>query len=802
MKVSMFGDWGSVRIGIFRIVSASVALVAGLLCIRPTTFSMPNGDLDSSWMESAVYAVNKGLVFGSEFVFTAGPLSSLYHRLYPHGQAPLIILLGVAWVAVMGVGFYKILVHRIDSEPRLASRLFCLAVLAAASLATVLRDSAATFIAFVVAMLFTWGAAGNVFMVSGVIVSAALALAKFSIFPFALPAFVITDVVSLVRRQLPYKTALFIVSMWILYVVAGQPFAAFPEYIRSSMEVSAAYTAAMSSQGFAGEWAAWIVCAILALATFIGVEYARHETGWAERFASVARVALVFGYLFVAFKAGFVRHDGHSLTAWTALVLASPILLLSARQSATRSSLLGLTAGVSLAGLLLITHGILASWRFVAPQEIALRTFQEVRSVAGFVLRPRFWVDYKEAQFAKAERRVASMMPLPVIKGAVDIIPSRQGALIAAGLDFVPRPTVQEYTTYSQALIDRNRQFYLSDRAPASILFAPSSIDGRHPASAEGTLWPLFLMMYKPGRRVGDLLLLEKRHHPIAQIIKQPVAVQASLGERIEVPSTGTPLFVTFDIRYTVLGRLSELLFKAPQLKLRATYSNGATEEFRLIPAMARAGEILVPTIRTSSAFYQLATGQDALARLQRPMAFEITADNGRWAYKENVGATFAEVDVGLLAKSREGGENASQSRADEFSGIDRLADANVMAPPMLERAQEGMFAHAPSRVYADVVGGSVITLGFGIRDGAWQQGDVKGVCFRAVTDAGTALLDRCLDPKAVDEDRGPQIAKVVIPNGVSQLVLMTDCIQAACNWAWSYWSRFDLASSRPANPR
>ena len=64
---------------------------------------------------------------------------------------------------------------------------------------------------------------------------------------------------------------------------------------------------------------------------------------------------------------------------------------------------------------------------------------------------------------------------LPRLEGAVDIIPSKQSLLIAHGLDYRPRFTVQEYTTYTDVLIERNRAFFRGALAPANLI--PAGLD-------------------------------------------------------------------------------------------------------------------------------------------------------------------------------------------------------------------------------------------------------------------------------------------------------------------------------------
>jgi hypothetical protein len=218
------------------------------------------------------------------------------------------------------------------------------------------------------------------------------------------------------------------------------------------------------------------------------------------------------------------------------------------------------------------------------------------------------------------------------------------------------------------------------------VFFAPGSIDGRHPASAEGALWPLFLQRYEPFGRSNDLLLLRKRAQPLSDLLGAPIGRHAGLGERIDVPASTAPLFVKIDVQFNLLGRLAEQLLKPPSIMLRAFYAEGS----------------------------------------------------------------------------------------------------------------EGLFAHAPSELTLAVGSSASVEIGFGLRNSAWQgDHNSRDVCFLVVGDTAELLFSRCLNPKVVASDRGPQSTNVKIPAGTREVKFRTFCIEN-CNWAWSYWSKADLAAAAP----
>ena len=149
---------------------------------------------------------------------------------------------------------------------------------------------------------------------------------------------------------------------------------------------------------------------------------------------------------------------------------------------------------------------------------------------------------------------------------------------------------------------------------------------------------------------VSDVLLLKRRTQPLPNLLGDIQTVHGRLGERVAVPAIGAPLFVTIDIHRSVIGSASNFIFRAPLLQLRAYYADGASEDFRLIPAIARGGAILVPTIAKSQEFAQIAAGDVSPAGSRRPVAFEVHSGRfGSLAYDSEVDFGFRPIDSATL---------------------------------------------------------------------------------------------------------------------------------------------------------
>src|SRR5690606_11326253 len=144
-------------------------------------------------------------------------------------------------------------------------------------------------------------------------------------------------------------------------------------------------------------------------------------------------------------------------------------------------------------------------------------------------VRPAEWQRQLDERNAASLAEIRSKLTLPQLNGTVDIIQSEQSDLIANNLQFTPRPTIQEYTAYSSKLIARNRAFVEGSHPPDYLIMAPGSIDGRHPASAEGSLWPLFFATYQAEMDLVHSLVLRRRAVPIDNIEGVPTEFEANI---------------------------------------------------------------------------------------------------------------------------------------------------------------------------------------------------------------------------------------------------------------------------------
>lgn len=763
--------------------AALVTLLSVFLSL--TVFSIfkfnPLGpDLDASWAAALVEQTARGASQGRDVIFTGGPLSIIYSR-YFHPDLGLLAV-GLSGLIVLLFAHSTYLIVRYAPSPWVGLLLLLPFLLPGA-----VADPYffAVPLLFLIARLYAPPGRRALSSLLFAIAAAALVAAKFSVLPIVVLVALLLDVDGLVRKSaFPHLIAFFL-ALFLVHVGTGSRGSDFLLYLTMSLDTSAFYADAMS---LTGNWRRLIlfIFGALVFAWVLAIVLVRNLKSDAPKFREVAAALGMLGFLFLCFKAGFVRFDLHEIAGWMGLVWVSALLLVLHPPASSSAAgivpvrlIIPILCGVVGLVLALLADRHAPDWpwkRVAAAATMARYTFDAATHPAAW------WqsqVDARAASFAA----IKSTMPLPKFEGTVDVIGSRQSMLIANGSNFAFRPTVQEYTTYSPRTIAANRAFFEGAKAPDNLLLAPGSIDGRIPASAEGPLWPLFFSRYQVKGMAGGQVWMVKRNAPVPDILGAPQVHEAKFGVPFQIDASG-PLFIQMDIGKTLPARLASIAFRPPQVMMTVTLSDGRMDSFRIIPAIAQAGFMLSPLVMDVWDMARLLNS--AQTRAELPRVTSITLE------RQPLQGLFFNPDIAITLRPM----TIPYSDAGDLKvpGIVAIATREkFLKPPLVVLAEDGLFAHAPSSLPV-TASGSAVDIRFGIRDGATEgRAPTDGACFRVVpASSDTPLFEKCLRPTTVAADRGVHAARIPIPPGVTQLKFETTCA-GSCASDWTYWSEIEF---------
>lgn len=610
--------------------------------LAPFDFEFPGADIEGSWILASVYAGLHHLAYGTQFVFTNGPLFPLYHREWANEASGWYVLARFALGIYLAWGFALL-----SANMRLAAwPVVCVAfVLLWPAISYQANDGILLVIPLLAALLTMSDLDGWAGRAVGVTAAAAVALGKFSFLPFCLGAFLLADIGTLYRRQLPLSLPGFATASFVLFLVSGQQSIDFLPYLLGGLEMTSGYTSALALDGpiieliaYLGLWAAVLFIVVLR-------EIGLVRRGKERRSIALLRVLLLVGFLLISLKAGFVRQDTHSYAAWGMLSFAVILIGLPGTLPGWSPSFSWIYYSLPLVVVGLLCGFFLVTNRYVSELTTqSARVFSaEVIDGVSFAQNPAAWLSDKAKLSDAANAQIRAAQPLPPLAGTIDAIANTQASIIAAGLDYAPRPTVQENMTFSMPLVARNSAFLSGPSAPDHLLFAPGATDSRHPASVEGSLWPLLLSHYAIAGEAAGQLILDKRSTPTPSTLGYAADVHTGFGKDVAVPAAEQPIVLKLDIRETVLGRLADLLLKPPLVYLVVTYADGRRETYRLIPGMIVGGIVISPTIRTIADYRALAAGQ--ISGLDAPTTIRIDTP-GAWAYDDEISGSFATLTI------------------------------------------------------------------------------------------------------------------------------------------------------------
>jgi hypothetical protein len=743
--------------------------------------------LDPSWREAMLFARSLHLGFGDQIVFTTGPLSHVYEltfssKLY-HEKILSILLMTL---------FYTLFFVKLANESK---NVLVACIAALPFFVSIFADPGFIGLPFCASLLGTLAvqsAQVRALVALGAVASAVASLAKFSVFPMAVAGFLIVDILAISKKRFPIALAVYGLAMaGILALVS--PETSLLTWLRASIEAASGYTEAMSVSG-----PIWDVVLVPAtMLVIVGLvarnEMQRFQAGESSFLAAGGRAAIVAVFLWICAKGGLVRHDLHVLMAWYGLGFAAAAYCAFSWRTLSRPlafACLALAAvGVAGTCVRLIVE-IKIPARALISELIAQRK-TEYLNTAAFLAGPRAWLSEQDAQEHAAAERLRSAHPLPKLDGTVDTIPSIQSALIANGLQYWPRPVFQEYVTYTHGLVERNRAFFQGSRAPKYILMAPGSIDGRHPATAEGAIWPDLIARYAPRDIVDGAALLEKRERPRDVTMRPLPTLSATMNSPVDLAALpDKAIFARIDVQPTFLGKLANLVLKSAGLLIDVQYVDGTGAQYRFIPAIGREGFFLSPLIANAESYISLAIGK-AGSSPQKVKSFVIRAGFvARRLWSQSFTVRLDALDGNTLDAAEEKNQLSREIRR----RLDLLSIQNVNPGVKVALMPDGMLAHAPTTLNAPVAGHRTLDIGFGLLDAAWKDdANTDGVCFRVGAGGSMPpLWERCLDPKQVAADRGEQRAEIVLPGNVEFLTLETLCGKN-CAWDFSYWREISL---------
>jgi hypothetical protein len=594
-----------------RTVSRRVSLLAtagnlGLaalivLIVVPSIPGPVGAGLDAGWIWGLNMAHAKGLLFGTQLVFTYGPLGYLAFPAFPEAEHWAVLAFGWGLAAVTAYALWRVV--RVSSHAvawlYIGGFWLCGVALLAEPTSPVERiNFAAIALAVSIAMRLRepwvdslWVDVGLLFVLGAVALLTKLSLA---IAPVAM-ALYFTGL--LVRRALakggrPWISAAgallaFPIAFAGLFWASDGTLRGMASYLRSSSEIVNGYSDAMAVAG-----PLWIVGTALmsCLVLFLGVPLLSGEP---RRLALGLAPAAVFA--FVCFKSAMVREDGHCVPFQFELALAA--LLIGAFASTARTrGVIGLFCLVSVGLGLIVQNSV---WPQLAPGEWDRATGRSLSRDVELFLDWHGTVRALEAlsDNALAPARIPPELGIePLLQGKrVAAFPFQLDLIRANHLQWQALPIMQAYSAYTTTLDRMNAGQLSGPPAPDEVLLSWTPIDGHHPFYESPQTWRELLNHYDLQLASPGLYVLGRRNTPRFDESTPMGETKARWGQDILLPPAGDHEIVVMQavMSENFPGVLDRELLRAPAIYVRATLASGVVASGRVVRMNAAGGVIV-----------------------------------------------------------------------------------------------------------------------------------------------------------------------------------------------------------------
>lgn len=609
-------------------LALSSPVIGGLIALLtwPIASSRPQVGTDPSWVAALYMGLRDGLQFGTEFVFAYGPLGFLEHpALYDSGLWIVALLFRtLVYVALAAALVWA--ARRALPLPLAAAAVYALLAIGYLEAAVVLL----TFVVCVAAVSDRPPrGTPRLIAIGGGLLAAIELLGKLN-FGIAIAGLCLVALLGLSerRRNVPIFGAVFLASLIVLWLIAGQNIDHLPDFASNSLQVLSGYSEAMpvniSDIAWQRPGALASIVLLIGGAVLAGLREPK------ARSLSLVGLAAVFGFLI--FKQSFVRQGLGNASDFFPLMLGAGLALswrLPTRvpRLPTHAPLLGLLG--PLAVLTIVAFPGPSFLEALKPSDHVEFLRQDVQALISPGKRRKLTEEGADAMRSRYRLDGASRRWLSGREVAVE--PFEIGAAWAYRLDWHPLPVIQGYQAYTPTLDELNAMTLEASDRPTAILrqnpaafegSPDTSIDNRNiswdpPAAARA-----MLCSYRAVRTTRRWQVL----YPTPDRCGRPRRIghlETETGRPIQVPSPPSGTFVFARIHglgVSGLEKLRTFLYRARQ---RTATVNG-TRTWRVVPGTAADGLILAaaPDVDFPPPF--------ALAPGARTLTLNVAGDPGR----------------------------------------------------------------------------------------------------------------------------------------------------------------------------
>ncbi len=603
----------------------------------PTNFTQAKFGLDQSWVYALNLFAKDGLKFGSDVVFTYGPLGFLANTINIGDN----LIIGIFfWLIIYIINLFLLytIIFKDNYLPQGNFNLIMFYIFFS-WLNNFLSWLPEYYILSIViiSLSLSWFSNENskkyIFFTITCILTLMLLFFKFSCALMSL-SLITLFLISLflkngfIEKKIVLLSALIPILFCIAYLIYNPSISGLINYIISAWEISSGYNTAMSVS--AGD--KWLVSAFIIFFGYIVIMFIFYFADKKRFFYMI----LFCGVLFFNFKHGFVRADGHVRIFFCGFIIFISIITLFIDFKIIwlylhkKSKLIML----SITCLFIITW-LPAYYIDFSPSKLFNMYNNKFNFLINFATDMQVGVNQEE-----------NKLPLKVIEtvkqDTITFYPWDISYSAYNDINFVPFPTLQTYTAYTSYLDNLNAEFLNSEKKPEFIFLQKKAIDNRLPFIEVPKMWESIYNNYSAEIIEDDYLLLKKSDeiHSNSKRVVSSYSFQKS--ESLPIPQSENIILMSIDMELSFIGKITKFLFKIPEVSMKLSYSDGSEVSGRVLP------EVLETPIIINKYSVDLSESAHMLNGISlNQKIVESLEINGKGIkhYKDKINVTFYEYD-------------------------------------------------------------------------------------------------------------------------------------------------------------
>jgi hypothetical protein len=749
-------------------------------------------ELDPSWHAALEYATAHHWQFGTQIVFTFGPLGFLSTRTSLGHLLGARIAFAFFWSALVALTATA-LAKRLPGWVRYAF----LAWLVVFTLSEGLDQTAFFVMAYGVLLLLVdnpkqrWQA--PLFVFAFIVLS----LIKISFLTAAIGSFALVVVCWIGQRKFLKVIVLTLAApagFAACWAALGQSPSHLVPWFQHALELESGYSAAMNLVPKTP-----VLCvALAALALFVGAFIATivRAHGGILTWGVLITLAL---YVFFAWKEGFTRSgDWHTFVfLWfLPLGLAFCYLVdLSSVPTGPHRWVLDVTFAASMALCLVAANFQISGFAWKQVTDWPGRVTTNAKMIFA-TLRGRSDGLYADCHDSKNDRMLLLDHAKDVMGNeSVDVMNYLLLAAVANEMNYQPRPVIQGFVAYTPALQSLNEEYFRSADRPHFVLLCQQATDGRFPTLEDSAALNYVLNNYVPVARDGRFLILQQRtaEDPALQPVHEE---NLHFGEKLDLrPWAQGPLFMSVAIAPSLLGRAATFLYQQHPLYMRV--ARGQVEErYRVVPSMAEGPFLVNPLLNSNYDVMNLYASRPG--EEPESVTFECPRQ-GSFEFRDHLTVRLYTAPAFLRAAR---GISVPRMLADVQGRVfwpePKSVESAVPARVMIFHGTPALMVRAPSTIVVEIPENASSFSGcFGIPEEAyagdgWTQGVAISIVVQDRSGQSRWRLDRFLQPLSRADDRGRFSFRVPIDSARDRSITLTTGPgpSGRAEDGWSVWSQ------------